>query len=650
MTCLRRSILLTNLFHGNIRIFFIIFLSILLLLSETTVINAQIDIGSVRAQRYIILFDTPSVMEQYIDEKNNHMDTTIFSQSEKQDFMEKLLNKVKYSQEENEKSILSLSTNDEKVTISSMLTWFFNGCIIETDSDTIITSLQYMPGIKQIIPDESIISIQSQDQYEYPSNNNNQLVALQTGLTGKNVTMAIFDTGVDYTHPALEPNYLGGYDFVNNDIDPFDDHGHGTHVSGIAVGRPIDTEIWNGGIAPDAKFYSYKVMDNQGVGSISSFLKAFEYALDPNQDGDISDKVDIISISAGDPEGTSDDLLSQAADTAVQSGIVVVAAAGNSGPEPGTVTSPGIAEYAISVGAASYTGDIASFSSRGIVSYGRVKPDVIAPGVQITSTWLNEGYTVLSGTSMATPYVAGYCARILEEHPQWSPLEIAMALRKDARSVGYDMMTEGHGFLDIAQYVSINEIPPISWIHSAYISTSDELTINGHIQGSDIVSYQCLLRPMGDTIEWSTIRTTVSTSGITGDLAPIDISSFNTGSYLLQLQVSSNTDSISDYYFVEYEGQSSETDMTVIYPERVDERSDFSVHIQTLEPTMIITLFLVPFRAPQIKIGSDIMFKAPILFSEDEESVSGRLFIITPGLDTSFITKKSITIENTNIS
>lgn len=388
-------------------------------------------------------------------------------------------------------------------------------------------------------------------------------------------------------------------------------------------------------------------MDEQGSGSISSFLEAFEYALDPNQDGDPSDKVDIISISAGDPEGSSDDLLSQAANNAVRSGIIVVAASGNSGPEEATITSPGIAEYAIAVGAATDSQGIASFSSRGSYSYSRVKPDVVAPGVHINSTWLNGSYKELSGTSMATPYVAGYCARILEQHPQWTPLEVMMALRKQTSSIGYDMITQGYGYIDIESYVDISEDPPIAWISNINSSNSNELIINSTIQGPSVLSYQYLIRSMNQNAEWDELQTVLS-DGTQGNLDIVDVSGYPTGTYLLQLQVTADTMVTTDHYFITLNQQNNQTTMNIYFPETVTESTEFSVQIQTPRPVPILCIFLVPLRTPQIKIGSDISLRAPPLFSEKTQSIEGTLLIITPSLYTPLLTKKTITIMHSD--
>jgi len=168
-------------------------------------------------------------------------------------------------------------------------------------------------------------------------------------ITGKNITVAILDTGVDYTQPDLGgctkqqflagtcSKVVGGYDFINNDNDPMDDHGHGTHVAGIIAANGIVK-----GVAPYAKIMSYKICDSGGNCYLSTIISGIEKA--------VVDNVSIISLSIGGP-GNPYDIQSQAIDNAVNAGVVAVIAAGNSGPGLGTINSPGTARKAITVGA-----------------------------------------------------------------------------------------------------------------------------------------------------------------------------------------------------------------------------------------------------------------------------------------------------------
>jgi len=213
-------------------------------------------------------------------------------------------------------------------------------------------------------------------------------------LTGKGVTIAIIDTGVDYTHPDLGGclgsgcKVIGGYDFVNKDNDPMDDHGHGTHVAATAAGKGVLK-----GVAPDASIVAYKVLNFKGNGYFDDIIAAIEKAIDPNTDGDYSDHMDIISMSLGvncagssSFECGSEDVLSTAVDNAVSNGIIAIVAAGNNGPGYFKIASPGTARKAITVGASGNDGFLASFSSVGPVTSlieNFYKPDVLAPGKAI---------------------------------------------------------------------------------------------------------------------------------------------------------------------------------------------------------------------------------------------------------------------------
>ncbi|HID26161.1 MAG TPA: hypothetical protein EYP23_06870 [Thermoplasmata archaeon] len=278
-------------------------------------------------------------------------------------------------------------------------------------------------------------------------------------LTGRNVTVAIVDTGVDYTHPDIRSSYSGGYDFVNTvdinndgdlndrynldpnglyhewdfkvdknrdgylddkyslaangtyfeeDLDPMDDNGHGTHCAGILVGDGTASGYKYRGVAPDAKLYVYKALDSNGEGYISNIIAAIEKAVDPNGDGDTSDHWDIISLSVGvaGNEGDPNDILSQTVDNAVDVGAVVVVAAGNNGPMHHTVVSPACARKVITVGASTHLPDsqpsggpdhVTVYSARGPSKIYSIKPDVVAPGGDVNKNFFDPNKRYESG-------------------------------------------------------------------------------------------------------------------------------------------------------------------------------------------------------------------------------------------------------------
>jgi len=272
-------------------------------------------------------------------------------------------------------------------------------------------------------------------------------------VTGTGMVVAVIDTGVDYRHPDLGggigPSYkvMGGYDFVNSDSDPMDDNGHGTHCAGIVAANGGLT-----GIAPGASILAYKSLDASGQGYMSNVIAAIDRAMDPNQDGDPSDRADVISMSLGGP-GDADDPVCVAVGNAVAAGIVVVVAAGNSGPSLGTVDVPGMAPDAITVGAIDKSDELAQFSSRGTIPSLSIKPEISAPGVSIVSTVPYSGasmssptgYFSASGTSMATPHVAGGAALLLQMHPTWTPAQVKSALVTGAYDLDAAIWSAGAG-------------------------------------------------------------------------------------------------------------------------------------------------------------------------------------------------------------
>jgi subtilisin family serine protease len=295
------------------------------------------------------------------------------------------------------------------------------------------------------------------------------------GTQGEGTRVGIIDSGIDYLHPALGGGFgtgfkvAGGYDIVNNDPDPMDDNGHGTHVAGIVAANTDSVK----GVVPLATLYAYKVLDATGRGTDSDILEAIERSVDPNQDGDDADKLDVVNMSLGSGGGSPTDPTSIAVNNATQLGVVFCVAAGNSGgrsPVQGkennyfydgsaTISSPGTADLAITVGASVIEDTLAFFSSRGPNprSFG-IKPDVLAPGININSTYLASGYTVLSGTSMSTPMVTGVAALIHGVHPSWDPALIKSAIVNKAKDLGISAYLQGGGRVQALSSVSASTL------------------------------------------------------------------------------------------------------------------------------------------------------------------------------------------------
>ncbi len=223
------------------------------------------------------------------------------------------------------------------------------------------------------------------------------------GYTGKGVKVALIDSGIDGTHPDLKGRIVEWKDLVANKDTPYDDFGHGTHCAGIIGGNGAASNGKYKGVAPEISFIGIKVLGKDGSGSLSDILDGINYAA--NSDAQV------ISMSLGSDEHSR--AMDDAVCNAVAKGKIVVCAAGNSGPDSKTIGCPSDCKDAISVGATDKNDRIASFSSRGPTSDGRLKPEICAPGKDIVSTRatglhkdkaIDNNYLSMSGTSMACPW------------------------------------------------------------------------------------------------------------------------------------------------------------------------------------------------------------------------------------------------------
>jgi subtilisin family serine protease len=325
--------------------------------------------------------------------------------------------------------------------------------------------------------DTSSLDIHDQDVWPLVGANNQP-------LTGVGETIAVIDTGVDYHQPAFGScasvgpgcKVIGGYNFVSNTADPMDDQGHGTHVAATAAGKdPLivpatGKPLW--GVAPDATIRAYKVLDANGSGYSSAIISGIQQA--------VTDGAQVGTMSLGG-SGNPDDAMSTAVDNATVAGMVFTIAAGNSGPSPSTIMSPGTSRTAITVAAACKSADvgtnsyctnpIASFSSRGPLIWNGIdlqKPDVAAPGFNICAarwstafptapTCFDSQHIRLAGTSMATPHVAGATALLRQAHPEYSPAQVKQVLKSTATSLGNETYNdEGAGELNARAAIPTN--------------------------------------------------------------------------------------------------------------------------------------------------------------------------------------------------
>ncbi len=248
---------------------------------------------------------------------------------------------------------------------------------------------------------------------------------------GQGVKVGIIDTGMDYTHPDLKANYAGGYNALDNSKPPLDDNGHGTHVAGI-IGAVSDG-AGVVGVAPKASLYAVKVLNARGSGAYSAIIDGIQWA--------VNNKMDVVNMSLGSPSGSA--AIQKAVEAAYKAGVTLVMAAGN---DSGPVNYPARYPQSIAVAASDSADNIASFSSRG--------PEIafIAPGVAINSTYMGGLYKSLSGTSMASPHVAGLAALAVGAGAK-TPAAVRKALQSAAVSLGLQPSEQGAGLVDAGNLV-----------------------------------------------------------------------------------------------------------------------------------------------------------------------------------------------------
>ncbi|MBB5857257.1 S8 family serine peptidase [Amycolatopsis umgeniensis] len=272
--------------------------------------------------------------------------------------------------------------------------------------------------------------------------------AWRSGFTGKDVKVAVLDTGIDAHHPDLAGKVVAAKDFSGGE-DPTDRHGHGTHVASTILGSGSASAGRLKGVAPDAGLLAAKVLGDDGSGGWSEIISGMEWA--------VAQGAKVINLSLGGDDDEGVDPLEAAVNRLTKdNGVLFVIAAGNDGDRgAGTVGSPGSADEALTVGAVDRADALASFSGKGPRrGDNAVKPEITAPGVGIVAAKAGGDYQPMSGTSMATPHVAGAAALLVQQHPDWRPEQIKAGLTGSAKPAeGLTVFQQGAGRTDVAKAV-----------------------------------------------------------------------------------------------------------------------------------------------------------------------------------------------------
>lgn len=308
--------------------------------------------------------------------------------------------------------------------------------------------------IKRLLSHKSTKFISTQTKVFAMMHLARKILGIDGSLTGKGITVVYVDTGI---HPHLDFT-LGGerivrfIDLINSRVFPYDDNGHGTFVSGVGSGNGRTSGGKYAGISPNSNIISIKALNETGEASAVKILEAMQWIYENHKKYNIK----VVCMSFGsEPLGENDPIM-KGAEELWKKGLTVVAAAGNSGPEYKSIKSPGISKNIITVGGFDDNRingedfnpkffEIAEFSSRG-PAFNQFKPDFVAPAVDIVSCGIDEPYTTLSGTSVATPMIAGLSALLYEKEPKLTPSQVKSIIKQLSSPITFNQNKEGFGF------------------------------------------------------------------------------------------------------------------------------------------------------------------------------------------------------------
>lgn len=469
---------------------------------------------------------------------------------------------------------LSEMERNELVTAPAVL-WMANAMSFSATKDAIL-DLAKRPDIALIgydiqrnwIPeDESPVEVDAMREITQNVLQVNADDVWALGYTGEGVVVAVIDTGVNYNHQDVADHLWDGgtefphhgYDVKNNDNDPMDDHGHGSHCSGTVCGD--GTSGRQTGMAPNATLMCVKCLDSSGNGGASNISAGIQWAVEHG--------CDLFSMSLGIPNSSVSDrtLLRQTCEAALDAGVVAAIAAGNEGdkqysyPIPNNVrvpgscpppymddvqaVNPGGLTCSVCVGAVDYYDSPAYFTSVGPVTWsntnfadypldpqiGLIRPDVCAPGVDIVSLnyQSNTGYTTMSGTSMATPCVAGCMALMLSKNINLTPAEVCQILEETAVPLSDTKSNvTGFGRIDVLAAVEAISTGPINLVSFAVNDTQGNG--NHHLNPSETVSLDLTMLNNSDApVNGLTMQLSTTTDGVTIINGSADLGSFAPG-------------------------------------------------------------------------------------------------------------------------
>jgi subtilisin family serine protease len=343
-----------------------------------------------------------------------------------------------------------------------------------TNGDALSSGISHvwLDGVRKVSLDKSVPQIGAP-------------AAWAKGYDGKGVKVAVLDTGIDTSHPDVKDQVIAAKNF-STATTTGDRYGHGTHVASIIAGTGAAYPAGSGGkykgVAPGAKLLNGKVLNDDGEGDDSGIIAGMEWAA--AQGADIVN----LSLGGGDTPGV-DPMEATVNRLSEEKGVLFAIAAGNEGEYGAkTVGSPGSAADALTVGAVDGNDRLADFSSRGPTVDGAIKPDVTAPGVDITAASAKgsvlakeegenpPGYVTLSGTSMATPHVAGAAALLKQQHPDWTFGELKAVLVGSAKGGTYTPFQQGSGRIQVDKAIGqtvVAETTSVSFPSQLWPHTDD---------------------------------------------------------------------------------------------------------------------------------------------------------------------------------